>query len=268
LEENQKSFLGDFWRVLRHRPTKNTLKSSNPDVEYIPNNTYPYYKVRKTLAQSARVKVKPCRFWNELPAEDISDDIFYSLCDFWPSTSRDVDIINENSLLGLPLYRMNEQNRTNQARLGAKVHMVNDNSYTIEFLLSTGAIANDTQKSFEEYLTVISEVEIKYSNYIINWPFLASQRLLRLQMNRLKTIKLAVIERQDKYPLSNANSAGFNNPDPNMGNNPSDMVMVEGSAAPAEDIDLLMLFQRGETDGETSHSEIRPGQADPGGWEF
>ncbi len=45
LEENQKSLLGDFWRVLRHRPTKNMLKSSNPDVEYIPNNAYPYYKI-------------------------------------------------------------------------------------------------------------------------------------------------------------------------------------------------------------------------------
>ncbi len=189
LEENQKSHLGDFWRVLRLRPATNVLKSSNPDIEYIPNNTYPYYKVRKTLAQSARLQVKPCRFWNELPAKDISDDIFYSLCDYWPSMPRDVDIVNENSLLGLPLYRMNEQNRTNYARVGAKVQMINDNSYTIEFLISTGTIASDTQKSFEDYLTAISEVEMKYSNYVISWPFLASQRLLRLQMNRLKTIK-------------------------------------------------------------------------------
>jgi hypothetical protein len=162
---------------------------------------------------------------------------------------RDVDIINENSLLGLPLYHMNEQNRTNHARVGTKVQMVNDNSYTIEFLLSTGAIANDTQKSFEDYLTAISEVEMNYSNYVINWPFLASQRLLRLQMNRLKTIKLALIERLDKFPLSDANSVGFNNPDPNANHEPSDVVMIEDGAAPAaEDIDL-MLFQRGETDG-------------------
>ncbi len=88
-----------------------------------------------------------------------------------------------------------------------------------------------------------------------------------MQINRLKTIKLALIERLDKFQLSNANSVGFNNPDPNVGNNPSDVVMDEGSAAPAEDIDL-MLFQRGETDEDTTQSEIRPGQADPGGWEF
>ncbi len=35
LEENQKMHLGDFWRVLRHRPATNTLKSNNPDIEYI-----------------------------------------------------------------------------------------------------------------------------------------------------------------------------------------------------------------------------------------
>jgi hypothetical protein len=79
---------------------------------------------------------------------------------------KDIDIINESSLLGLTLYRMNEQNRTNQARLGAKVQMVNGNSYTIEFLLSTGAIANDTQNSFEDYLAAISEVEMNYSNQL------------------------------------------------------------------------------------------------------
>ena len=30
----------------------------------------------------------------------------------------------------------------------------------------------------------------------------------------------------------------------------------------------LALFQRGEADGEPSQSEIRPGQQDPGGWQF
>ncbi len=180
---------------------------------------------------------------------------------------QDVDIINEDTLLGLPLYRMNEQSKTVPARTGGRVHMTNDNLYTIEFLLSTGAIHNYDKRSFEEYLTAISEVEMKYSNHIINWPFLASQRLLRLQLQRLKTIKHALIERIDTFPLSGANGAGDSNPDPNVGNNPSDMVMEEGSAAPAEDIDL-MLFQRGGTDGETSQSEIRQGQADPGGWEF
>ncbi len=110
-------------------------------------------------------------------------------------------------------------------------------------------------------------MEIKYSNHLTNWPFLAAQRLLKLQIHRLKTIRLALIERLENYPLPSADGAGFDNPNPNLGNNPSDMVMNEGQAASAENIDL-MLFQRGEADGETSQSEIRPGQQDPSGWKL
>jgi hypothetical protein len=44
--------------------------------------------------------------------------------------------------------------------------------------------------------------------------------------------------------------------------------MIEGGAAPAAGNLDLMLFQRGETNEDTTQSEIRPGQADPGGWEF
>jgi hypothetical protein len=271
LEENQKLSLGDFWRVLRHRPVKNVMKSSNPDIEYIPNNTYPYYQVKKTLVQSARVQVKPCRYWNELPANIITDDIFYSLSDYWPSMPQNVDIINENTLLGLPLYRMNEQSKTAvvPARIGAKSHMANDHSYAIEFLLSTGAVSSDDKVSFEEYLTTICEAEMKYVNHIINWPFLVSQRLLRLQQQRLKTIKRALVERIDRFSLSDANSTGDGNLNPNVGNDPSDKVVEEGEDASSstEDIDL-MLFQRGETNRETSQNEIRPGQAGPGGWVF
>ncbi len=128
LGENLKSHLGDFWRVLRHRPATNALKSFNPDIKYVPNNTYSFYQVKKTSVQSARVQVKPSRYWDERPAKDIPDDILYSLCDFWPSMPIDVDIINENTLLGLPLYRMNEQRKINHARPGARVHMVNDSA--------------------------------------------------------------------------------------------------------------------------------------------
>jgi hypothetical protein len=135
--------LGDFWRVLRHRPATNALKSSNPDTEFVPNNAYSYYQVKRTLSQVMGMQVNPSRYWDERPAKNIPDDIFYSLCDFWPSMSIDVDIFNENTTLGLPLYRMNEHRKTNQARPGARSHMVNDNSYTVEFLLSTGAIVRD-----------------------------------------------------------------------------------------------------------------------------
>jgi hypothetical protein len=169
---------------------------------------------------------------------------------------------------------MNEQNKSVSvpARGSAKAHFSNDNSYTIEFLLSTGAIPNDSKESFEGYLTSICEAEMKYANHVITWSFIASQRLLRLQQRRLRTIKQALVERLDKFPLPGANGVGFDNPDPNADPNPpnpSDMVVEEGEeiAASAEDIDLV-LFQRGETGEDNFQSEIRPGQEGPGGWVF
>ena len=110
---------------------------------------------------------------------------------------------------------------------------------------------------------------MKYVGHIANWSFLASLRLLRLQHNRLKTIKQALIERLDQFP---ANGGGFNNPGPDAGyntNNPSNMVIEEGehASSSAEDIDLT-LWRRGATDGDNSQSEIRPGQDGPGGWKF
>jgi hypothetical protein len=47
LEDYQKMHLGDFWRVLRNRPSTSLLRSSNFDVEYIPNNSYSFYQVKK-----------------------------------------------------------------------------------------------------------------------------------------------------------------------------------------------------------------------------
>jgi hypothetical protein len=88
----------------------------------------------------------------------------------------------------------------------------------------------------------------------------------------MRTIKQALVERLYQFPLPDANSAGFDNPDPNVDPNPpnpSDMVVDEGEDATssAEDTDL-MLFQRGGTDEDNSQSEIRPGQEGPGGWVF
>ncbi len=110
---------------------------------------------------------------------------------------------------------------------------------------------------------------MKYVGHVVNWPFLASQRLLRLQQQRLKTIKQALIERLDQFPT---NGGGFENPDPNADHNPpnpSDMVVEEGehASSSAEDIDLV-LFERGETVETNSQSEIRPGQEGPDGWVF
>ncbi len=95
--------------MLRTRPANNATKAKNPDIEYVPNNTYPYYLVKKTIEQKyASMKVRPSRFWNEAPAKDIADDVLYSFSEYWPGMPRDCDIIRDNNQLGLPAYRPTE----------------------------------------------------------------------------------------------------------------------------------------------------------------
>jgi hypothetical protein len=198
--------LGDFWRVLRNRPSTTTLKTSNLDMEYIPNNPYSYYQVIKTLSQVAKAQVKPSRYWNELPAKDIPDDILYSLSEYWPSMPRDINIVNDNHSLGLKPYRMSKQSRAKVAPLpGARAQWVYDNSHTVEYLLATGEIPDDTQLSFGNLMVRVQELDMICTNHIANWPFLTAQRLLKLQLGRLRVIKQVLTARLHGHPLNSDN---------------------------------------------------------------
>ena len=108
ISENQKTSLGDYWRVLRVRPPTNKFNAEKPQLEYIPNNTYTYYEVKTTLENVKRLKVKPTRYWNELPIKDVQSDILYSLSDYYPGLPYEANIIRDNESLGLPIYRIRE----------------------------------------------------------------------------------------------------------------------------------------------------------------
>ncbi len=54
LADSMKALLGDFWKILRHRPVSYGVRASNPDIEYVPNNPYSYYQVKKTLIDAKR----------------------------------------------------------------------------------------------------------------------------------------------------------------------------------------------------------------------
>ncbi len=97
LEEIQKTSLGDYWRVLRTRPPTSATTAQTLNIEYIPNNTYPYCDVKKTIGQKyPHVKVRPSRIWNESPAKDIADELLYSLSDYWPGMPIQTDIVVDN----------------------------------------------------------------------------------------------------------------------------------------------------------------------------
>ncbi len=65
-------------------------------------------------------------------------------------------------------------------------------------------------------MTRVHEMDMLLTDHIANWPFLAAQRLLKLQLSRLRVIKQALTIRLDGHPLHGNNLPGFNNPDPNM----------------------------------------------------
>ena len=164
---------------------------------------------------------------------------------------------------------MREQSRTKVSPApGIKPYWVHDYAFTLEYLLATQAIANTEQTTLEDYMTRVHEMDMLLTDHIANWPFLAAQRLLKLQLSRLRVIKQALTIRLEGHPLHGNNLPGFDNPDPNMGPELSNLVRNEGGAATAaENIDLP-LWQRGAIDEDNTQSETRPGQDGPGGWDI
>jgi hypothetical protein len=73
-----------------------------------------------------------------------------------------------------------------------------------------GAIPDEEQASLEAYMTQVQDMITKYDRLAKCWPFLIAERLLKIQMGRLRHIKTALTEKLDNHPLSSANCASFN----------------------------------------------------------
>jgi hypothetical protein len=262
--ENQKLSLGDYWRVLRLRPATNSYKAEQLQLEFIPNNTYSYYEVKMTLHNVMRVKVKPTRYWNELLVKDVPSDILYSLSDYHPGLPYEASIIRDNESLGLPIYRIYEtvfiQDQTPPAADGVveedKPRKRVNVEATITNLVGLGAIPDQEQETLENYMLSVEEILTRYEKYLQEWPFLVAQRLLKMQVSRLKSIKTALTEKLNNHPLSSANSAVFGS-DLNQGNPPAgyESMTYFGPAPAAADTSS----QSGGTMGNNSQSANRSG---------
>jgi hypothetical protein len=223
-------------------------------LEYIPNNTYSYYQVKTTLDNVRRVKVKPTRYWNELLVKDVPSDILYSLSDYHPGLPYEANIIRDNESLGLPLYRIYESTFYQEVTPPTASGIAEESrkrvnvEQTVANLVSLGAIPDQEQHTLEGYMTTLEEILARYEKYLQEWPFLVAQRLLKMQVSRLKNIKTALTEKLNNHPLSSANSAVFGS-DSNQGNPPA-----------AADTSS----QSGGTIG-TSQSAIRSGYGNPSG---
>jgi hypothetical protein len=249
--ENQKTILGDYWRVLRLRPPTNQFSAGKPHLEYIPNNTYAYNEIKMTLDNVKRFKIKPTRYWNEALVKDVPSDILYSLSDYYPGLPFQADIVRDNEHLHLPKFRIYEtvffQDQEPQVADNVpdedKPRKRVDVQRTIDSLVGCGALPDAEQVTLESYFIDIEEHLNRYEGYLREWPFLVAQRLLKMQVSRLKNIKHALTEKLNNHPLSTANTAVFGS-NPNQGNPP----------APAD-----TTSQSGGTKGDNSQSAIRSG---------
>jgi hypothetical protein len=199
--ENQKLILGDYWRVLKVRPASNKYKAEQLQLEYIPNNTYGYCKVKMTLDNVKRLKIKPTRYWNELLVKDVPNDILYSLSDFYPGLPYEANIISDNESLGLPIYRIIEtvflqdqappvaDNVPEEDKPRKRV----DVEATIASLIGYGALPDEEQTSLEDFMVKVEDILKRYEGYLQEWSFLVTQRLLKMQVARLKNIKYALL---------------------------------------------------------------------------
>ena len=66
-----------------------------------------------------------------------------------------------------------------------------DVEWTIANLISLQALQDEEQATLERYMLDIEEVLKRYEGYLQEWPFLVAQRLLKMQVTRLKNIKHA-----------------------------------------------------------------------------
>jgi hypothetical protein len=169
-----------------------------------------------TLDNVKRLKIKPTRYWNEFLVKDVPSDILYSLSDYYPGLPYEANIIRDNESLGLPSFRIREMvffqdhgppvadNVPDEDKPRKRV----DVQRTIDSLIGLSALPDGEQESLEHYMLDIQESLDKYEGYLRDWPFLVAQRLLRMQVTRLKNIKHALTEKLNNHPLSSANLSG------------------------------------------------------------
>jgi hypothetical protein len=199
-----------------------------------------------TLKQVHGYAIKPSRYWNETCVATVQDHVLYSLAEYCPGMPREADIVASNRHLGIHPYHMLE-NISKYDDAGKRTEP--NIEATITALITFGTIPNREQRALEDLMVKVQQVIDSYSYWSKNWPFLAANRLLKLQLIRCGHIKRVLTELLPKHPLNSANSASFTSND-NSGRTPASA----GSSS-----------QSGETMDYTSHSAYRRGHGGRGG---
>jgi hypothetical protein len=134
-------------------------------LEYLPNNTYSYFKIKTTLWQRHNTKVKPNRYWNETCVQDVSDEVLYSLAEYCAGMPNGADIVRDNHYLGIHPYCMLESISHYD---GSGKRTDPDVEATITALIIFGTIPNREQTTLEDLMEKVQEVTIRYFNWTKN----------------------------------------------------------------------------------------------------
>ncbi len=134
------------------------------------------------------------------------------MSDFYPGLPYEASIVRDNESLGLPIYRMCEtvffQDQTPPTADGVpeedKPRKRVNVEATIAKLIGLGALPDGEQASLEHYMLSAEEILKRYEANLQEWPFLVAQRLIKMQVSRLKFIKYALTEKLNNHPLSSS----------------------------------------------------------------
>jgi len=181
--------VGDYYHCLRQRPEK-----KGSAYEYIPNLTYRYKDVKRTLKQ-INIHVLPSRMWDELPLSTTTDQQLHPYIEWCPGKT--LDFAAMESTLGIDhipygsetVYQAPKAAPAPSAKAPRKLQ---DHRLTVERLYELGVINTQAQPELLE-LKAIFDDQIKVAtDELQRIPFAISQRILNVYINRWTAIARAL----------------------------------------------------------------------------
>jgi hypothetical protein len=184
------ALVGNYYNCLRQRPNKqgNTLTS----FEYIPNKTYAYRDVKRTLAQ-IKIQVLPTRMWNEASLSVLTDQMLHPYMEWCPGLTLDFYAMEGKCGIAHIPYgaEIVYKEHPNNATLGANakpLRQLVDNVKTVQRLQELGAL-NNQDKATILALKAIFDEQIKIATAEKERiPFAVAQRVIQAYLNRWSSI--------------------------------------------------------------------------------
>ena len=183
--------LGDYYKVLRARPTPKNRDTHQAIFEYLPNNVYSYEETRSMLWIHSRIVVKANRYWDDRFVRDLPKAVFYSLNDYCPGMP--VDIKAECESIGLHPFRAAELQLIEETK--GPEGLVYDTERKVQIMVNNNTLIDSNTHTVKMYIEGCLNPAIdKYWELDKTWPFELPRLLIRHHAVRLKDLRLVLQE--------------------------------------------------------------------------